>query len=525
MTLALAACARVETPPAPSASAHAARAGASHADAPARSAEVAPVSDGVLVDAQGRRYRLVALPKTQAVRLDASTVRSVWGVPLDVVREDADAYYYKRYEVSTAPARPASTPACSRRAEAGAAAERVTIPRSDRLRFRTFGKGLPTAGQWRDGFAIADVNGDGHPDLVHGPARKSLGGPVVFLGDGHGSWRRWTEAQFPARAYGYGDAQAGDVNGDGRVDLVFAVHLRGLIALLGDGAGGFTDASEGLDFAASADAGGFSSRAIRLVDWDGDGRPDVLALGEGPRLVPGRGVASADGVVAYLNRGGRWERRADRGPAARVFGQALATGDFDGDGHLDVATGSGILGRTDLVHLGTGDGGWTTVDVPVPPRSYVRALAARDFDADGRADLVVGYLARVGEGWRTGIDVLYPRAGGRWDHRGLFAAPGREGVFALAAGDLDGDGRGDVVALDGAGDTLVFLGDGHGFFTREAAHIPRFPGGCQGSHVELADLDGDGRDEVVASFAQEHSSVAAATVCPSGGGITAWRAR
>jgi hypothetical protein len=490
---------------------------------------LAPREGETAVDEHGRAYVVTRVAKTQALRVDAHTVRGMWGIPLDVVREDDDAYYYKRY-ATVVPAPQPTTVGSDARATpvaASTAGEHVATRTSDRLRFRPFGAGLPTSGQWREGFTLADMNGDGHPDLVHGPARKSFSGPSVFLGDGHGSWRRWSEAHFAPHPYDYGDAQAADVNGDGHADIVLAVHLRGLIALLGDGAGGFTDASDGLDFSGDAGGAGFSSRAIRLTDWDGDGRLDVLALGEGPRLAigapGGRAGSSADGVVAYLNRGGRWERRDQANSKGRIFGQAITIGDFDGDRHRDVATGSGILGRTDLVHLGTGDGGSTPVDVPVPAQSYVRAVAARDFDGDGRDDLVVGYVQRVGTSWRTGIDVLYPRAGTSWDRRALFTRAGRAGISALAAGDLDGDGRGDVVALSGEGETLVFAGDGHGFFTHEMAHIPPFAGGCRGSHVELADVDGDGRDDVIASFAEERSSVAASDACPSGGGLTVWK--
>jgi hypothetical protein len=52
--------------------------------------------------------------------------------------------------------------------------------------------------------------------------------------------------------------QVGDFNGDGHQDLAFAVHLRGLIALLGDGKGGFRNASDGLDFA----LGGKNSKLV-----------------------------------------------------------------------------------------------------------------------------------------------------------------------------------------------------------------------------------------------------------------------
>lgn len=507
----LAACARPSTPP------------------PARAETSDVASVATPEPAAGRRaYAVERLLKSQAIRIDAHTVRGPLGIPLEIVREDAEAYEVKRYPVAaSAPADAASTAPSPGSRGAHASSTGSLKPRtSSRLRFRSFGDGLPKSGQWRDGFAIADMNGDGHPDLVHGPARKAPGTPVIFLGDGHGAWRRWAEARFPPRTYEYGDAQVGDVNGDGHPDVVLAMHLRGLGALTGDGRGGFADASDGLDFNADPAQAGFSSRAIRLTDWDGDGRLDILALGEGPRLVgPGAagGAQAAEGVVAYVHPGPRWERR-DGGDRSRgIFGSSLALGDFDGDGRLDVATASGTLGNADIVSLHAADGGWAPTTVPVPPQSYVRAVAARDFDGDRRADLVVAYLQRAGSGWRTGLDVLFPHADGAWDRRSLFAEDGKLGIYAAAGGDLDGDGNGDIVALTGDGDALVFTGDGHGAFARETGRMPRFPGSCQGAHVELADLDGDGRDEVIASFAEEHSSVAAMDRCPSGGGISAWK--
>jgi len=54
---------------------------------------------------------------------------------------------------------------------------------------------------------VADMNGDGHLDIVHGPARKQSGPPVIFLGDGQGSWTQWKEARFPSLAYDYGDVE------------------------------------------------------------------------------------------------------------------------------------------------------------------------------------------------------------------------------------------------------------------------------------------------------------------------------
>jgi hypothetical protein len=156
---------------------------------------------------------------------------------------------------------------------------------------------LPTSGQWRQGFSITDINGNGHLDIVHGPARKTLSPPAIFLGDGKGVWTRWEDAHFPALPFDYGDAQVGDLNGDGQPDLVLGVHLRGMLALRNDGNGNFAEARSGIGFAGDAGQEAvFSSQAIQLVDWNNDGRLDILALSEGPQ--PGRSGSSSGALTS-----------------------------------------------------------------------------------------------------------------------------------------------------------------------------------------------------------------------------------
>jgi FG-GAP-like repeat/FG-GAP repeat len=386
---------------------------------------------------------------------------------------------------------------------------------------RPFGTGLPAVGQWRDGFDLADLDGDGRADLIHGPPRKGAAVPVVFLGDGRGGWRRWTDARFPPLPYAYGDARAADLDGDGALDLVLAMHLRGVAVLRGDGHGSFTPAPPlpGLD-------GSFSSLAVAVTDWDGDGRPDVLAFGEGPRPGGPAGVVSggATGLRIWLARGDGWEPHDDGG--SPLFGRTLALGDFDGDGHPEVVTGTSLLGRTDLLCTPTAAGGCLRHPIDaLPGRAYVRAVATGDVDGDGRDEIAMAAVVFEAGGPTSVIDLLGRDPAGTWTRRRVLARPGLAGASALALGDLDGDHRRDLVAISQGGEIWVFRNDGHGALRADpAAAPPPFAVGCGGSHVALADLDGDGRDEIVAAFADEPRPDQPER-CPGGGGLMAWTTR
>jgi hypothetical protein len=274
----------------------------------------------------------------------------------------------------------------------------------------------------------------------------------------------------------------------------------------------------------------FTSKAIALVNWNGDKLPDILALGEGPRLSLAATKDRAQplsntksyGPVLYRNQGdGSWKRQ-DRGTTkAEIFGDSVTVGDFNGDGLPDFAVSSGVQGTKGLVFLARPDGDWQQVDLNIRPGAYVRSVLAVDLNHQGRSDLVVGYLSIEGGQWRSGIDIFYSGSDGTWTRRALAVKDGRAGVNALGAGDLDGDGNLDLVALTGDGDTWVFLADGKGFFTREVATIPNYDH-CSGSRVRLADIDGDGKAEIVSAWAGEPSPIYAPDVCRSEGGITAW---
>ncbi|HVR29299.1 MAG TPA: VCBS repeat-containing protein [Thermoanaerobaculia bacterium] len=518
-----------------------------------------------LVDQNGREYTLFRWEKHEGYYRfeseDQRLVRLRPGLAFTVEHHDDRFLYLRWYRSEAAGDRSAAGASTGFTADADADAPAGPAPtarepvRQDALLLVPWDEGLPRSGQWRNGFAVADVDGDGHLDLAHGPPRKGgLAEPVIFLGDGAGRWRPFTTARFPPLPYDYGDIAAGDLDGDGRMDLVLAVHNTGLFALYGDGRGGFASRSEGLprhrqepESTPPAALGGaavqhprsrFSSRAIALADWDRDGRLDILALAEGPSSV--RDLADGAlplGKVVFRNRGDSgWE--AVNGPGA-LMGDAILVADLDGDGLLDFVTDSRVVGSAELLNFGLPDGGWRTAALPDPrPRLRVRAVALADFDADGRLDLALAWRAGYGgEPW-WGLDVYFAMPGEpgapTWRRSSIWAAPdhgGGEGLTALAAGDLDADGDADLVALDAEGGISLLVNDGTGSFALDPSPEAE-PGPehrhCAGYRAAIVDLDRDGRGEVVAAFAGEPGSETIfggtrASRCRARGALRVWK--
>ncbi|HET9228728.1 MAG TPA: VCBS repeat-containing protein [Thermoanaerobaculia bacterium] len=495
-----------------------------------------------LTDEQGRQYFVEVVPKVDGwyhwLNDEQSQVRLWHGMVFDVEGHDEESIQIKIYKVlpDTSPGA-VSREATPEEKEKIAATYRNQTGTADRLTFTPFNDGLPNRGQWRNGFKVADMNGDGHPDIVHGPARKTGPQPVIFLGDGKGGWRRWAEMKLPSLPYDYGDVAVGDWNKDGKLDLAFAVHLRGLIALVADGPGSFKEWGQGIDFGlpGQGEGPGFTSRTLEAADWNGDGRLDLISIGEGPSMAaaptaPGgrRGSGSASyGAVVYLNQGdGTWVRKDEIKDRVLHFGEDLAVADFTNDGQLDIVLGSSVLGEMDIMRIGgAADGGWARAPLPeLRPRTYVGAVDAADFDGDGRADLAVGFLSREGGAWRTGVDVLLARGEGKFERRAVAVEETRDWLTALDSGDLDGDGKLDLAAVTGDGEVWIFLGKGDGSFAREESpEIPPYEGGCRGYDVQIVNLDGDRTEELVAEFAGEPSALFAPTLCQQQGGMGAWK--
>ena len=243
------------------------------------------------------------------------------------------------------------------------------------------------------------------------------------------------------------------------------------------------------------------------ADFDGDGHAD-LAVGAPSDSVAGQDAAGAVSVL-YGDSGGLTARRHQQFTQASPgvsgapepgdrFGATLVAGDFDGDGYADLAVGvpgegtiaGARVGVVQILHgsphglIGHGEPPWWQGRAGVKGTAegednFAVALAAGDFDGDGRDDLAIGTpLDSVGGHRNAGaVNVLYGSPSGLtatgddlWtlDTAGVKGVAGRNFLFgsALASGDVYGDGRADLaIGTPGAGcrrlhDQPAWRGDG-----------------------------------------------------------------
>ncbi len=459
----------------------------------------------IYVAADGRRYQLERLPKTAGSHtwINANTVRYFPHAIYEVEREDEAHLYVRQYQ----PVPVAPIPAERNQ-------QSIEPAHSDRFQWQAFDQGLPRNDQWRDQFAIADMNGDGQLDLLFGPARKGRRVPTIFLHDGQGHWKRWEQAKFPAVDFDYGGAAAADFNGDGHNDILLGMHLLGLAALTGDGLGNFVDASEGLPRRRGSTLPILSSRKILTLDWHGDRRQDLLTVNEGLGSDPVHGVR--DGASLFSRENGSWVRAA--GEDALRHAHLLAQS----------ADGSAIAVSAQRAADGTLTIGerranrWQRHSISgFPHDARFTALAIGSKLRQRTAEFAVAYVGRADNTWWTHIDLI-SRQRGKWQRRPLIATRSVSEIRNLQFAHLGNASSPALVALDERGQLDLFVPSSANDYTRDRSYAPQdWRLGCSGYGLHAVDLDGDGTAEIIASFAGEPSAFAGTQDCAGGGGIQA----
>jgi hypothetical protein len=322
------------------------------------------------------------------------------------------------------------------------------------------------------GFAVADLNNDGHMDVV--VPGKDFQEVRVHLGNGDGSF---TTLDDFSSDDGPIDAAVADFDDDGILDLALAKLDGALSVALGNGDGTFGPEA---DYA----PGQFPQMtSVSVGDFNGDNVPDLLGMG-----------ASGEGGLVFLGNGdGTFE--AFEVPGADDF-EFAGVADFDGDDLDDYAYPQGSQDRVGVL-LSRGDGTFGPGGA-FPVGDIPRAVTAGDVSEDGIPDLVV-----ANGGDSDDISVLLGNGDGTFGTEQRYSLGGLPGEslvpWYIVIDDLDGDALEDLVVANWWGNypepsLSLLYGTGGGQFS-EAVAGDRMGGFAH--KIAVADFDEDGAKDVV----------------------------
>jgi hypothetical protein len=340
-------------------------------------------------------------------------------------------------------------------------------------------------------FATGNLNGNSGGVVIAEPD----GTDQAFVPDGTGGYKQTQTVSFNT----YGITQftsaaltVGDVNGDGKADLVEVAYGEGAADSGADvqclGGGGNGNGCDLLIVALGNGDGTFQTPTVTPISWTAPADPSGVA----------------EGLCSVNN--------PTNNPVVPIV-ESVALGDLNGDGHPDIVVGyngawdgiweqdvNGTMGAV-AVLTGNGDGSFTAESgcyAAVPSGAgltNITEVAVADLNGDGHQD-VVASNGKDGVGGSGGVTIWYGNGDGTLQSGvNPYPIPGPSNGLAVA--DMNGDGHPDIVVPDSA-NNLIYILDGSKSFTSLIGNPVATTAGTPSWPV-VADFDGDGTPDVAVS--------------------------
>jgi len=342
-----------------------------------------------------------------------------------------------------------------------------------------------TGGRFVSALTAADLNGDGHADVIVtniyglGTCNGLCGLVGVLLDDFDGTLQ-------PVKTDDSGGGWAwsvavGDVNGDGKPDVVVA-NRDGSVScpdgsadvLLGKGDGTFDPA---VDYC----SGGSTPMSVAVADVNQDGKPDLIVANN-----------NSNNIGVLLGNGDGTFQPALTYDAGSMNPMSVIVSDVNKDGNRDLLVG-GFYNKVSVL-LGDGAGSFQTAGSYDTGGLYVNSIATGDVNGDGIPDVLAANEYACSGCENGSVGVLLGNGDGTFQPAVAYSSGGNA-AWAVAVADVDGDQKRDLAVVNYSSNNVgILLGNGDGTFQPAITYDS---GGAGPYGVVFADLNGDTKPDLL----------------------------